>query len=83
MRLIITQGGDIIADIPDYRGQVPAEGQYIRRPRLGTQEPTPPPPDYADSLMRVSGVLWGIIARPQGDGKHFVGAADPFVEVVV
>jgi hypothetical protein len=80
MRLIITQGNDLIADIPDYQGPVPPRGEYIHRPSLGDTEPRP---GLHDGFMSVQSVQYGIIARPQNGEGHFVGAAEPFVEVIV
>lgn len=78
MRLIITQGNDLIADIPDYQGPVPPRGEYIIWP-VGRQ----PRPGLADNFMSVQSVQDGIIARPQNGEGHFVGAAEPFVQVIV
>jgi hypothetical protein len=79
MRLIITQENQVVADIPDYQGTVPRVGEHVHRPR-GPQ----PVPGLLDGFMSVKSVVWGIIARPDDDEtKHFVGAAEPFVEVIV
>lgn len=80
MRLIITQGNELIAEIPDYQGPVPPRGEYIHRPGLGSIEPQP---GLGDNFMSVKSVQYGIIARPQDGEGHFVGAAEPFVEVCV
>lgn len=78
MRLIITQGNDLIADVPGYQGPVPARGEYIHHPR-GEE----PQPGLLDGFMSVQSVQYGIIARPQNGEGHFVGAAEPFVQVIV
>jgi hypothetical protein len=80
VRLIITESDQIVADIPDYQGPVPRAGEYIHHPREEQPEPGLSP----DHVMSVKLVSYGIIARPADeDVKHFVGAAEPFVEVVV
>lgn len=78
MRLVITQDNEVIAEVADYAGPVPRVGEYVHHPR-GRQ----PQVGLLDHFMRVKSVAWGIIARPDGEGGHFVGAAEPFVEVVV
>ena len=79
MRLIITQGNEIVAVVDDYQGTVPRAGEYIHHPR-GTQ----PEPGLLDGFMSVKSVQWGIIARPEdGETRHFIGAAEPFAEVSV
>jgi hypothetical protein len=80
MRLIITEDNQLVADVRDYDGPVPRPGDYIHHPR--STEPVPGLHD--DGFMQVKRVDWGIIARPgQKSVKHFVGAAEPFVEVIV
>jgi hypothetical protein len=80
MRLIITQDNQLVADVPDYEGPVPRPGDYIHHPT----ETEPAPGLYPDGTMIVKQVGWGIIARPgRKSVKHFVGAAEPFVEVIV
>ena len=79
MRLIITQDNQVVADVPGYEGTVPRKGEFIHHPR-GQQ----PEPGLLDGFMTVKSVIWGIIARPEDEEtKHFVGAAEPFVKVIV
>jgi hypothetical protein len=79
MRLIITQENQVVADIPDYQGPVPRVGEFIHHPCHAQ-----PGPGYLDGVMSVWAVSYGIIARPEdGETGHFVGAAEPFVEVIV
>jgi hypothetical protein len=78
MRLIITQGNELIAEVPDYEGPVPRAGEYIHHPRNDEPEP-----GMLDGIMSVKAVGYGIIARPQNGEDHFTGAAEPFVEVIV
>lgn len=78
MRLIITEGSQVVADVRDYEGPVPRPGDYIHHPR-GTE---PVPGLHEDGFMQVKQVDWGIVGRQEGAG-YFVGAAEPFVEVFV
>lgn len=85
IRLIITQGNEVVADIPEWDGPVPREGDYIHHP-AGTE----PVPGLSDGFMLVkSDPIWGIMARPglplagEEEVSHFVGAAEPFVEISV
>jgi hypothetical protein len=79
VRLIITQENEVVADVPDYQGPVPRAGEFIHHPRH-----VQPGPGYLDGVMSVKVVSYGIIARPEdGETRHFVGAAEPFVEVIV
>jgi hypothetical protein len=79
VRLIITQDNEVVADVPDYQGPVPRVGEYIHHPRQ-----VQPGPGYLDNVVSVKVVSYGIIARPEdGETRHFVGAAEPFVEVIV
>lgn len=79
MRLIITHGGEVVAEIAAYDGPVPRVGEYVVRPRGGEPER-----GLGEHVMSVKVVSYGIIARPE-DGKtgRFTGAAGPFVEVIV
>jgi hypothetical protein len=79
VRLIITHGGEVVADIPGYDGPVPRAGEYVVRPR-GRE----PERGLGEDVMSVKVVSYGIIARPEdGKAKCFTGAAEPFVEVIV
>lgn len=77
MRLIISQGSDVVALVEDYDGPVPRAGEYVIRPK--GDHPTP---GLADEFMLVKAVSYGIIGR-EHLAPHFVGAAQPFVEVIV
>lgn len=80
MRLIIIEGHDeLVAQVDDYSGPVPRVGEYIHHPRA--QQPAPG--IYPDGVMSVKVVSYGIIARPQDGEGHFIGAAEPFVEITV
>lgn len=83
IRLIITafDGYKVIADIPEWNGPVPSQGDYIHRPADGQGM-------YPDSVMTVKSVSWGIIARPAsrlaGEAtRPFTAASEPFAEVHV
>lgn len=79
MKLIITQDNELVAVVEDYEGPVPRAGEYIHRPRGGS-----PVPGLIDGFCLVKSVGYGIIARPAASRvKHFVGADEPFVEVIV
>jgi hypothetical protein len=79
VRLIITQDNQAIALVEDYEGPVPRVGDSVHHPR-GTE---PVPGLFSDGTMIVKHVGWGIIARPRNGEGHFVGGAEPFVEVIV
>jgi hypothetical protein len=79
MKLVIIEGNEVIGQVDDYAGPVPRAGEYIHHPR-GEQ---PVPGLYPDGTISVKVVAYGIIARPRNGEGHFVGAAEPFVEITV
>lgn len=75
IRLIVTQGSQLVAD-----GPVPSEGQYIYHPEWGK----PGQPVVGGGIAGcVKQVVWGIYGRPRNGEEHFTAAAEPFVEVVI
>lgn len=75
MKLIIKSAeGHLIASIDDFQGTIPQKGEYIYHPPLHGGPPV--------NVMSVKSVTHGILAR-EGDLNHFVGSAEPFVEVHV
>lgn len=80
MRLVITEGGELVADLGEWgEHPVPRAGDYILHPK-GSQ----PQGGMADGCCKVKLVQWGIMARPYSSHvKHFVPADEPFIEVVL
>lgn len=78
LRLVISEGNELVALVENYEGPVPRAGEYIYRPRTGE-----PVPGLSDGFMQVKVVSYGIIARPRNGEGYFTGAAEPFVEVMV
>jgi hypothetical protein len=82
-RLVIIQGTDLIADIPDFTGPIPRVGEYIGRPALDGS--------YSAGIVgtgQISGcvkvVVHNIMGRDfTGVRGHFIGHDEPFVQVSI
>jgi len=74
LHMRIIQDGELIADLPEWDGPVPREGDYIFHPPLG-----PSPEGIAGSVRTVT---WRTHDRPADpDAKGFVMTAHPYVEI--
>lgn len=84
MQLIIVEspGSTLVAKIDDYTGPIPHPGEYIFHPPLNPAENTADRAVHMN-VMSVKTVTYGIIARPDAGQDHFIGNAEPFVEVHV
>jgi hypothetical protein len=83
VKLIITEmdeGPQTVAVVDDYTGPIPRPGEYIVHPPL---EPGIDAPGSFSNVMGVKSVTYGILARPENDEDHFVGRAEPYVEIRV
>lgn len=71
-RLIVKQGPELIADVPDYDGPVPVVGTYLFHPPLRQSIRLTDPWDggIAGCVKLVTMAVYG---RPQNGEKHFVG----------
>lgn len=80
MKLIIVEapGSTLVAQVDDYTGPIPRPGEYIVHPPLYPEEMQGMP-----NVMGVKTVTYGIISRPQNGEDHFVGSAEPYVEIHV
>lgn len=71
----IVQGRELIADLPEWTGPVPREGDYIFHPPYR-------PGDHEGIAGSVACVKWRTHDRTE-DGNAFVMTAHPYVEVVL
>jgi len=74
----VMQGRELIADLPEWNGPVPARGDYLFHPPFGKQDVIP------DTSTNIAGcvktVTWRVHDRnPQGTA--FVMTANPYVEI--
>lgn len=75
VRLIVNQGPELIADVPDYDGPIPAVGTYIFHP------PSPGKPGHSGVENPWDGGIAGcvklvtmaIYGRPQDGETYFTG----------
>ncbi len=74
MRII--QGGDLIADLPEWAGPVPQRGDYIFHPPLGRS-----PENIAGCVRSVTGRTHDRAADPEA--ASFVMTARPYVELAI
>ena len=72
----IVQGNDLIADLPEWPGPVPREGDYIFHPPFR-------PGGHEGIAGSVACVKWRTHDRPGPDATEFVMTAHPYVEVVL
>jgi len=81
-RLIVKQGPELIADVPDYDGPIPAVGTYLFHPPM---EPKDGLTDYWDGGIAgcVKLVTMAIYRRPQSGEAHFVGRSTNIVVVQI
>lgn len=84
MKLIIvaSSGHQLVAEVDDYTGPIPREGEHIFHPPLAPAENTPENAPLM-SFTQVKWVAYGIIARPGNGERHFTGLDEPFVVVHV
>jgi len=82
VRLIVKQGGELIADVPDYDGPVPVKGQYIFHPPL---YPEKSERDHWDGGIAgcVRTVELAIYGRPQNGEDHFTGRNTNVIVVTI
>lgn len=49
LRLVISEGNELVALVEDYEGPVPRAGEYVHRPRTGE-----PAPSTSDALVVIT-----------------------------
>ena len=74
----IVSGHELVADLPEWEGPVPAKGDYLYHPPFGNQDVIPGmSTDIAGSVKTVT---WRVHDRnPQGTA--FIMTAHPYVEI--
>lgn len=79
-RLIVRQGSELIADVPDYDGPTPVEGMYLFHPPLDPEDGLTGSWDggIAGCVKTVTLAVYG---RPQSGEKHFTGRNTNIIEV--
>lgn len=80
MKLIIVQEGQLVAVVSDWDGPVPRTGDYLYHPEPGDYGQ---PRVNGDIAGCVKQVVWGIHGRNKAEKRFFVGALEPFAEVVI
>jgi hypothetical protein len=71
----ITQGNELVADLPKWKGPVPRQGDYIFHPPSSAQ------PDREQISGRVACVKWRTHDRTEDN--EFTMTAHPYVELVL
>jgi hypothetical protein len=80
VHLIVKQGPDLIADVPDYDGPIPAVGTYLFHPPL---HPKDEGTEHWNGGIAgcVKTVTMAIYGRPQKGEDYFTGRNTNVVEV--
>jgi hypothetical protein len=79
MHMRITQGRDLIADLPEWDGPIPRVGEYIFHPPYGQGGLDP-----EGIAGCVKTVTWRTHDRPADRGaKSFVQTEHPYVEIAI
>lgn len=81
-RLIVMQGPELIADVPDYNGPAPVVGTYLFHPPLWPHDDGRDPWDGGIAGC-VKAVTLAIYDRPQNGESYFTGRAVNIIEVAI